>query len=311
MLEVPPYAQHGSVVIAAESAAFAASEVPRNVPYYAFREERRHALSARVVADVFLADRFSLGGALHASYQTDKTLGGAFTTGASARVGYVLGSVLWPGVFVGVRQERRAIANAGIDLRFVLPITPNVLVTLGPRLEIDHDRTRTWTLAIGLAGAVRSHVPRPVGRARFGFRRQRVLQLQLLATSQPALTFSVGLDGFLWHGASIGSFVGATTNNTAAARVTALTAGARVGQAIIFSDRVWWWGRVGFQVARADVADGDSPRSVLEATVEMPFIASLARGVGLMCGPSVALPMIGSHVRNVSIGIGSSLVLFL
>jgi hypothetical protein len=311
VIGVPPYAQQGNVVIAAESTAFAATSVPRNEPYYAFREERRNAINARVIADLFVIDRLSLGGALNVGYEHTDSLGSIATAGLQARLGYVLGGALWPGAFASVRRQGRFIASGGGDLRIVLPITKTILFTLGPRFEIDDDRERTWSLNIGLAGATRTDsVPRPVGRARFGFRGMRVLQLQVAATSLPALHASVGFDGFLWHGASIGSFVGATSNNSGAARVTALTAGARVGQAIIFSDRVWWWGRVGFQVSRADVADGVAPRTVFEATAEMPFIASVAKGVGITCGPWINVPLLKSSLRKTSIGAGSSLVLF-
>lgn len=299
----PPFARRTGIVVGGESVI--ASDVPRREPSYAVREERRNIAAVSALVDAFPIDRLSLGGVLNFRYQRATAALAGY-----ARIGYVIGGrrfALWPGVFGGARYRDGPLY--GGDLRFVLPISEQILLTFGPRVERDrHETTASFTL--GLAAATHDAVPRPTGRARFGHRGMRVFDLQFAATTQPLFRVAMGLDGFLWSGASIGSWASVASDDRGDARVTAYATGARVGQAIIFGDRVWWWGRVGFQLTRADFRVGESPTTTFEALVEMPFIFAIARGVGVAVGPFLALPLLGSHIRKTSLGTASALVFF-
>jgi hypothetical protein len=323
--EPPPYARRGSVVIGSDTTLLAASEVPRNEPYYAYRNERRNILSLRAVLDAFPIDRLSLGGAATIAHERSDAIPRreATTVSLTARLGYLLGArsfAIWPGVSAGVVYRDTTAISFGADLRAVFSLTDTILFSIGPRIDLEVGRPareRTASLVVGLAGATRTdEITEIRPRGQFGRREMRVVDAQFSATSRAngasgfaSTRAAFGLDGFLWPGASIGSYLGVQSHNTGAARVNAFVAGARIGQAIIFSDRLWWWARFGLEVSRADAA-GSSPRSVFQIIVDAPFVVAIASGVGIGFGPWLAMPVVGAHVRTTSVGAASSMVFY-
>lgn len=334
-----PFGAEGQLVIGSDFRLAASSSVPRTEPYYAFRDERRSLVALRPALSYFVARGWSVGAAATIEFDHSAALGTIGRFGAAVDVGHVgdvrRGPYFWPSIGLATKLDvvsggHSASASLFGQARWVAPLGPSMLVSIGARLEIevaggDSQHEITGTAVGGLYGFL-DRGAFDVAPAPFARRGAYVLAgdtgFSIGGRSNPNATgyaatgefVAFAVDGFVGDTTTLGVLAGVRNLGHGAGALTAMFAGGRVGRVTPVTRRIDWWPRVGFELSRAQASFSGGASSALDVFVDAPFVLRLPASFAFGLGPTVRLPLARSNPRDgarLGIDVTSSLMFLL